>query len=174
MFEFLSSKALPPDDTLTTPADKIIALHFFDDSALWRAALLYSLFVFDDVLDPTTLNSSLDQLCQKEGWRKLGARLKKTKSDTLEYHIPAVFTDDRPALAYSHAVHDMLVAAHPVASRLPKPSTKPAIVGDPEEFHDIMRPADAPKTFEDYLRTDRPQLGLHIVSFRDATLVTLY
>lgn len=36
-----------------------------------------------------------------------------------------------------------------------------------------MRPDDGPQEIEDYLHTDRPQLSLHVVSFTDATLVSL-
>lgn len=59
------------------PTDIVIPLHFFDDTPLWRAFVLYSMFVFDDVLDPEKLRSSLDTLAQRDGWRKLGARLRR-------------------------------------------------------------------------------------------------
>ena len=63
---------------------------------------------------------------------------------------------------------------HPLASRLPKPSNKPAVVGDPDEFTDLVRGPDCPTTGSDYMYSDRPVLGLHIVSFNDSTLVTLH
>jgi hypothetical protein len=57
--------------------DKIVPLHYFDDAPLWRAFNLYSLFVFDDVLDAEKLRSSLERLINKDGWWKLGARLRR-------------------------------------------------------------------------------------------------
>ena len=36
----------------------------------------------------------------------------------------------------------------------------------------MRRPGD-PQCLDDYIFTDRPMLGLHIVSFVDATLITL-
>jgi hypothetical protein len=36
-----------------------------------------------------------------------------------------------------------------------------------------MWPAGAPTKLNDYINSDRPQLGLHVVTFRDTTLVTL-
>jgi hypothetical protein len=57
-------------------SDRVIPLHFFDDAPLWRAFTLYSLFVFDDILDADKLRSSLERLVHKEGWEKLGARLR--------------------------------------------------------------------------------------------------
>ena len=58
------------------PTDAVIPFNFFDDTPLWRAFILYSMFVFDDVLDPQKLRYSLEALAQREGWRKLGARLR--------------------------------------------------------------------------------------------------
>ena len=67
----------------------------------------------------------------------------------------------------------MQTADHPIASRLPKPTSSPTVVAVPDEFHPLMRPDDGPKELADYLYTDLPQLGLHIASFHDATLVSL-
>ncbi|KAF1957036.1 hypothetical protein CC80DRAFT_561506 [Byssothecium circinans] len=174
MFNLLSLKPTPLPTDGTKTADRVVPLHFFDDSPLWRSIILYSLFVFDDILEPEKLHSSLERLIRKEGWWKLGARLRQNKTGALEYHIPSIFTEERPALAYSRVVHNTTVAEHPLASRLPRASTKPAIVGNPDEFLDFIRPEGRPMKLGDYLNTDRPQLGLHIVSFRDATLVSLY
>ncbi len=57
--------------------DTVVPMHFFDDTPLWRAFVLYSMFVFDDVLDPQKLRSSLETLAACEGWGKLGARLRR-------------------------------------------------------------------------------------------------
>ena len=54
----------------------VIPLHFFDDTPLWRNFILYSLFVFDDVLDPNKLRDTLEAMIQREGWRKMGARIR--------------------------------------------------------------------------------------------------
>ncbi|KAF4625251.1 hypothetical protein G7Y89_g12920 [Cudoniella acicularis] len=156
------------------PTDTVIPVHFFDDTPLWRAFILYSMFVFDDLLDPQKLRDSLEALAQRQGWRKLGARIRRNTKGELEYHIPAQFTNERRALAYSHVPHDMDAADHPVASRLPKPCTRPATVGDPDEFRSLFRREGGPTKLDDYLNTDVPQLGLHIVSFNDKTLVCLY
>lgn len=59
------------------PSDVIIPFNYFDDSILWKSFILYSLFVFDDVLDAQKLASSLTALAQRPGWRKLGARLRQ-------------------------------------------------------------------------------------------------
>ena len=92
----------------------------------------------------------------------------------LEYHIPAEFNMDRPALSCSHVVHNVNAMDHPLAARLPKPSPQPATVCDPDEFRSLFQRQDGPIMLDDYLNTDLPQLGLHIVSFKDKTLVCLY
>lgn len=58
------------------PTDTVIPFRFFDDTPLWRAFILYSMFVLDDVLDPQKLRESLEALIERDGWRKLGARLR--------------------------------------------------------------------------------------------------
>ncbi|KAM0820423.1 hypothetical protein AB5N19_06242 [Seiridium cardinale] len=155
------------------PPDTVVPLHFFDDTPLWRAFVLYSMFVFDDVLDPEKLRRSLAALTQRDGWRKLGARLRKNSRGGLEYHIPAEFTEDRPAISYEHIGFDITAGEHPIASRLPKPSSRPATVGSPDEFMSLFRREGGPTKVDDFLTADLPQLGLKVVSFKDKTLVCL-
>ncbi|KAL1606201.1 hypothetical protein SLS60_003602 [Paraconiothyrium brasiliense] len=54
------------------------------------------------------------------------------------------------------------------------PSVRPALVGNPDDFHDLVMPTGAPKKLNDFTNSDRPQLGLHIITFGDLTVVTLY
>lgn len=62
------------------PTDIVIPFRFFDDTPLWKAFILYSMFVFDDVLDAENLRDSLEKLARHDGWNKLGARLRKDVS----------------------------------------------------------------------------------------------
>lgn len=68
----------------------------------------------------------------------------------------------------------MPIQQHPLASQLPKASTRPAVVGDPEHFTPLARPPNTPASLDDYLYQDRGQIGLHVTTFVDATLVVLY
>jgi hypothetical protein len=52
-------------------------------------------------------------------------------------------------------------------------SSRPLVQASPAEFRSLARRPDAPKKLDDYLFSDEPQLSLHIVSFEDATLVSL-
>lgn len=47
-------------------------------------------------------------------------------------------------------------------------------MADPDECLDLACGKGCPTTIDDYLYSDRPLLGLHIVSLKDATLVTLH
>jgi hypothetical protein len=58
------------------PTDTVIPVHYWDDTALCRAAVLYDLMRFDDVLDVGKLKTSLEKLLHRDEWRKLGARVR--------------------------------------------------------------------------------------------------
>lgn len=68
----------------------------------------------------------------------------------------------------------MPTAAHPAASRIPKPSPVPAVVADPDDLDDLVW-ADGyrPNGIKDYIDTDAPVLGLRVHTFHDATLIAL-
>lgn len=65
-------------------------------------------------------------------------------------------------------------AEHPLASQMPNATNDIHIHDNPERFREFMGSADTtPGSFDDYLHSDAPQLGLHVVTFLDATLVSL-
>lgn len=94
-------------------------------------------------------------------------------SKALEFHIPTRFDANRPALAFHHEVVLSTIDEHPLASRLPSASRAPKLVACADDFVPLMHGPGDPVSLQDYLQTDRPMLGLRIVSFNDATLVTL-
>lgn len=92
-----------------------------------------------------------------------------------EHHIPATFSAERPAIAYTHEKHDAACADHPIGSQLPQPTQdRPSLVCNPAELAALFRGADGPLKMDDYLSSDRPQVSLHVVSFADKTVVVLY
>lgn len=76
MLPFFGTTKPPP----TIASDKIVPLNYFDDSPVWRSWILYSLCVFDEVLDVDRLHSTLTEVVKSNGWEKLGARLRKDVS----------------------------------------------------------------------------------------------
>ncbi|KAI0595610.1 hypothetical protein F4775DRAFT_604863 [Biscogniauxia sp. FL1348] len=173
LFFWKTRRPSPPK----VPTDTVIPLHSFDDRQINRSIQLLFMMRFDDVLDPEKLRGSLEKLLEREGWRKLGARLRRNDNWKLDYHIPAHYDrETRPAIAFSHVRYEVAIAEHPLASRLPRAdglSSRPAVMCDPDEFMELMRRAEGPTSLADYLFGDEPQLGLHVVSFADATLVSL-
>lgn len=74
MFDFMSNRPKAPE---RVPTDVVVPVGFFDDTIIFRTFVLYTMFVFDDVLDPQRLRSSLERLVNRPGWNKLGARLRR-------------------------------------------------------------------------------------------------
>ncbi|KAI0593534.1 hypothetical protein F4775DRAFT_586736 [Biscogniauxia sp. FL1348] len=157
------------------PTDIVAPIRFWDDTMVLKSLIIHSLARYDTALDPNKLHDGLERLASMKGWRKIGARLRKNDKGEIEYHVPAAFTADRPAVSFTHVDYVMPIGEHPLASKLPQASsTRPAVVGDPGEFADLVQSEQTPTSIEDYLTQDRGQLGLHVVSFTDATLVVLY
>jgi len=184
--------------------DEILPLHCLDDTAGNRSLLLAWTMRFDDVLDPHRLHFGLARLLHRQGWRKLGGRLRMNvsgprvsnsltfsppwrissgqfglitdraqKGGKLEVHVPRVFTQQRPAVGFSHAIHEMRIDEHPLASQLPRNTPHASTQAGSDHFKPLAMRQGAPSKLKDFLSSDAPQLTLHIVSFHDATLVTL-
>lgn len=65
-------------------------------------------------------------------------------------------------------------AEHPLASQMPNTTSDIHIHGSPERFREFLGPVNkVPGSFDAFLYSDTPQLGLHVVTFLDATLVSL-
>jgi hypothetical protein len=62
---------------------------------------------------------------------------------------------------------------HPLAKDIPKATEAPFTRPVPQVFRDFAVTKNAPETLQDFLNTDAPQLSLFIISFNNATLVTL-
>lgn len=50
----------------------------------------------------------------------------------------------------------------------------PVIAGNPEDWTEMCCGADGPKSLADYTTSDRSATGLRVISFRDATIVSLH
>jgi hypothetical protein len=62
--------------TATEP-DLVIPLSYFDNNTMFKSITMHAIMVYDEVLDPDKLRSSLSKLIERETWQKLGARLAK-------------------------------------------------------------------------------------------------
>ncbi|KAH7095569.1 hypothetical protein FB567DRAFT_32568 [Paraphoma chrysanthemicola] len=162
------SKHVAPERAAT---DTVIPLFSRDDTRTNKQIMLEFTMKFDDVMDAEKLSGALWKLLERPGWRKLGARLRRNDKGKLEYHIPAQYTKARPPINYTHIVESMPLSKHALHASFPKAT------GKLQAFDDIGRvtakSATNPERFEDYISLDIPQIGLQIMSFDDATLVTI-
>lgn len=88
-------------------------------------------------------------------------------------HVPEKFTRERPAVGYSHAAFKSSIKSHHLASKLPKETEWPSVQLGSDQFTSLAMRKGSPTKLDDYLYSDEPLLALHIVSFTDATLVTI-
>ncbi|KAM7190798.1 hypothetical protein V8F20_009594 [Naviculisporaceae sp. PSN 640] len=154
--------------------DEVLVAHAFDDSRSVRNLIIGLGFRFGHVLDCDKVHSALDCLLAKEGWRRLGGRLRLNETGRIEILVPNRFTPERPAVRYTHVTHDMNIEEHPqIRDHFPRPTDGPSIQSSYEEYMSLSEPNESLHSLEDYLRSDHPQISLHTVSFRDATLVSL-
>lgn len=92
----------------------------------------------------------------------------------LEVHVPEKFTSARPASMLTRDSYaDISINEHPVASGLPKKTAIPSMQASPADFLSLSLAPRSPICHEDYLTSDMPLVNMHIVSFKDATLVSL-
>ncbi|KAB8206561.1 hypothetical protein BDV34DRAFT_224303 [Aspergillus parasiticus] len=135
-----------------------------------------TVMLFNDVLDADMLNASLSRLLEIGDWRKLGGRLKRDGNGRLQIHVPPAFTEDQPAITYTHiCLTEMKISDHPVAKLLPTRTGAPSIQPLPEsaEFRTLQVRKDFPTSLDALIKADLPQMSLHIHSFQDATVVGL-
>ncbi|KAL5121027.1 hypothetical protein ACEQ8H_000876 [Pleosporales sp. CAS-2024a] len=162
---FGSKRTAPP----RVPTDEVIPLFERDDFAVNRTVGMNFTMVFEDVLDADKLSGALWKLLERPGWRNVGSRLRLNDKGRLEHHVPAKYTQDRPPINYTHVVEPMGYRQHPLGAKLPTAQGRLQTFPDTTGFR-------IPGTLHklgDYIYTDCAQLGLHVMSFEDATIVTI-
>ncbi|UQC81363.1 AflN/verA/monooxygenase [Colletotrichum lupini] len=165
--------------------DKVIPVDYWDHHS--RDAVLNVMLRFDRQLDAAKLRRALEKLLdRRDGWRRLGGRVRLGPSNKLYWHVPDAYTEKRPAITFHHNRHNNIsIKQHPLASRLRSrvPSSSggshdasvPWMVesGNGVDFSPLMRHPSDPTCFEDYVYHDKPMIGLQVTTFNDATLVSL-
>lgn len=67
----------------------------------------------------------------------------------------------------------MSIREHILDGTLPYSNDKPCVLDTPEILDAILAGPEAPKCLDDWLYSDRPALVVHVITFLDATFVTL-
>ncbi|KAM0230076.1 hypothetical protein ACHAP5_011465 [Fusarium lateritium] len=156
-----------------SPDDMVYPTHMMDNVSVVKSLVMAWTIRFNDVLDADKLHQALSDLLEIGDWKKLGGRLRvgNNSRGALEIHVPSTFTKDRPAVSFSHVPYGIEIEEHNQAGLLPKAALRPSIY--PAMAHELAIPPGAPKSLKDFTSRDVPMLSLHIVSFQDATLVTI-
>ncbi|KAM0492309.1 hypothetical protein ACHAP8_009994 [Fusarium lateritium] len=153
--------------------DDIYQATLLDDTRAQRDMILHWTFHFNDVLDTEKLRTSLAKLLEIGDWRKLGGRYRINAQGKAEFHVPKTFTKERPPFQYSQRDFDMNIEDHPIGRNFPQAGEYPSLHPGGYEFKDLATAPDNPVNGWDLLVGDKPQMALNIVSFQNATLVTL-
>ncbi len=152
------------------------------DNALSIKPMVLSITLrFNDVLDAGRLHAALCTLLDTGDWRRLGGRLRKPLASatpqTLEIHVPRVFSASRPPVAFSHDdLSDTPISQHALGKDLPAiaSSRSAAALHHPgEHFRAFAAASSFPDTIDGFVDADRPVLSLRVTNFQDATLVAV-
>ncbi len=152
----------------------VYPVHMFDDDKGPRSIMMQWIFRVDAQLDPSKLRSALTRVLETGDWRKLAGRLRHTETGRLEIHVPRTFTDQDPPFTYSHRDHTTEAFDDDETRRaFPKTASGPQVYArSPDADTSVFAPG-SPKTLQEHINRGLPQLGLHITTFSDATLVEL-
>lgn len=89
-----------------------------------------------------------------------------------ELHVPQPFTEERPAILFSHSLFPRVIEEHFSGNGLPKPTEHASLQVLPD-FRGVASSPEFPESFQDLLYSDTPPLSLHVASYQNATLVTI-
>jgi hypothetical protein len=157
----------------TVQSDDVYPLHLLDSIPDVFEHTPVVLMRFNDVLHADKLHAALVKLLSNGDWRKLAGRLRKDTSGGLEAHVPRTFTQQRPAVRYTHNTFDLDIGEHSLGSQLPVATAQPSLQHSSSHFAEFCWEPGAPGHLVDYLNSDEPPVALRITSFRDATLVAV-
>jgi hypothetical protein len=87
--------------------------------------------------------------------------------------VPRHFERERPSVMFTEEHYSMPMKDHPVASQFPQAGSHPSIHPGPETFRSLAVHNESPKSVTGFLWKKNPFIHLHVVTFDDATLVSL-
>ncbi|KAL3483009.1 hypothetical protein BJX62DRAFT_245320 [Aspergillus germanicus] len=169
VFNYLVSFTRKP--SFDEEGDDCYPIQFIDQAGIIKDSIITYTFRYNSVLDPEKLHGALVRLLGEGDWRKLGGRLRRNKSGQLVIHVPR---QPHRKVRFSHVAYQPPISAHHLGSLLPKQTgVLPSIQKGCHTFRAFSVPPDLPNDIQHYLTSDEPLLSLRIVSFEDATLVSV-
>lgn len=171
--------------------DQKLDMHYWDDVPPMNSMLGSMIFVFGQVLDASELERSLKKLIGMDGWCRFGGDLRKEVCPSLfirgyayfsplsqptgEFYllVPQYFNKYRPSVQFTEEHHNMLMKDHAIGSQFPKAGSHPSMHPGPEALRSLTVHKDSPRSMLRHLRKTNPLIHLHVVTFVDATVVSL-
>ncbi|KAK2036537.1 hypothetical protein LZ31DRAFT_536250 [Colletotrichum somersetense] len=154
-------------------SDTVLPVHAIDNTPTLRRIVTSQALRFDDVLDGDLLYSSLTELLSTGNWKRLGGRFRLNAANKLELHVPDQFSDEIPAVSYSHASYPVNIDETVDAEILRSHAGKARVIEIPDGVRRFLVGPHTPMSIDDYVRLDIPLISLHVINYADATLVTL-
>ncbi|KAM3513236.1 hypothetical protein MY11210_003102 [Beauveria gryllotalpidicola] len=152
----------------------VYPVHMFDDCRGPRSIMMRWIFRVDAQLDADKLRTAFAQVLEKGDWRKLAGRLHYTKTGGLEIHVPHEFTEQDPPFTYTHRDHSAeSFDADPARRTFPRAASGPHVYSRTPAANAAAFAPGTPTTLAKHISRGLPQLGLHVTTFRDTTLVEL-
>ncbi|KAM3432748.1 hypothetical protein MY4824_006383 [Beauveria thailandica] len=152
----------------------VYPVHMFDDCSGPRSIIMRWIFRVDAQLDADKLRTAFTQVLETGDWRKLAGRLYYTKTGGLEIHVPHEFTEQDPPFTYTHRDHSAeLFDADSARRTFPRAASGPHVYSRTPAANAAAFAPGTPITLADHISRGLPQLGLHVTTFCDVTLMEL-
>lgn len=74
---------------------------------------------------------------------------------------------------FTEEQHPLPVSKHPIGAHTMKFSTQPSIGVEYEALRPWIIPPEAPKTVAEYINSNLPQVGVHVLGFTDSTIISI-
>ena len=90
--------------------------------------------------------------------------------------VPSRYTKERPPVNFTQKTYDMRFEEHPIGRKFPVVDEHNDNVQSfdvLDSLRGITQTENSTTVLDDWIHTDKAQLGLHVVSFKNTTLVTL-
>ncbi|KAF4445985.1 hypothetical protein F53441_10319 [Fusarium austroafricanum] len=155
--------------------DTVYPTHMIDNASVLKSLVMAWTMRFNDVLDADKLHKALTELLTIGDWKKLGGRLKvgHNRNGALEVHVPSSFSEERPAIYFSHDHYQISIEEHERGRWAIKATDRPSLYPASSSAGDYACLRGAPTSLKDFTRRDVPMINLYIATFQNATLVTV-
>lgn len=94
-------------------------------------------------------------------------------ANKLELHVPDHFSEEVPAVSYTHASYHGKIDETANAEILRSHVGRARVMEIPDGVRRFLIGPHTPSSLDDYVKRDIPLISLHVISYADATLVTL-